>query len=404
MTLTLIIFAIVYLGMLLGTFPGLALDRTGMALLGAIILFVFVDFSQKELFEAIDWPVLALLFGLMIVSGQLYFSGFFTKISQGMSQRKFKPEQGLLLFIGLCGFLSAILINDIVCLALTPLVLQVCRSHGWNPLPQIFGLAASSNIGSALTLIGNPQNILISEVMNLSFSKYFLIALPICILGLGWSFLVIKYVFKNKWYLNKKEKDFSKDSIAFDFWQVLKGLAVLSLILVLFFFSNFPKYQIVLAASGILLLSRKMASQKMLGFIDWQFFVLITSLFILKAALMKTHFPDEIVQWMGDKGWNLDQLPVLFFVTFVLSNLFSNVPAVMVLLPFAKGSLAGVVLALSSTLAGNFILTGSLANLIVVQKAREEGVLVSAFDHLKLGIPITFGSILIALFGLYWML
>ena len=399
MTLVLFIFLAVYAGMLIGTIPGLALDRTGIALLGAIVLVVFVGFSEKELLEAVDWSVLALLFGLMIVSGQLYFGGLYTRLVGGMSQLDLKPEVALLLTVGFSGLLSALLINDIVCLALTPLVIQLTRGRSWNPLPHLLGLAAASNVGSALTLIGNPQNILISEVMDLSFGGYFVTALPICLIGLLWCWWVIARSFRGRWDAHQTTS--SQELIPFDRWQVFKGLIVLALTLVLFFFSSLPKYQVVLAAAGVLLLSRKMASQKMLGFIDWQFFVLITGLFVVKAALMKTHVPDEVVSWMGDRGWNLNQIPILFSLTFILSNLFSNVPAVMVLLPFVKGSLAGTVLAVSSTLAGNLLLTGSLANLIVVQKAREEGIAVSAFDHFKLGVPITLGTLLIAMLCIY---
>lgn len=387
------VFFVVYFGMFLGSLPLLALDRSGIALLAAISLIAFGGFTSSELISAIDWSTIAMLFGLMIVSAQFYFSGFYSLVAHRLAHLEITPPFFLLLVVVVSGVLSAVLINDIVCLALTPLFITVCLNRGWKPLPFLLGLVAASNLGSAMTLMGNPQNILISETLNLSFTRYFFDAAVPAFLGLFWIWGVLCYLNRGRW-TQRREK--TQEKISFNYWQIGKGVAVVAILLLFFFFSPIPRYQITLIAAGVLLLSRRMASNTTLGFIDWQLLVLFMGLFLTNAAFLKTDVAHRGVAWLQEHYFSSSSPMRLYAITAILSNIVSNVPAVMLLLPFAETPLQGTILAVSSTLAGNLLLVGSISNLIVVSKAKEKGIMISWKEHFKSGLPITIGSMLIS--------
>ena len=189
----LVIFLLVYLGMILGCWPGLALDRTGIALLGAIAFIELQGMSISQAASYVDLPALAILFSFMIISAQFYFSGFYTHVIEQIEYWTLSPSQLLSVVILISASLSAVLINDIVCLALTPLIIKVCFRKKLNPIPFLIALACSSNIGSALTLVGNPQNLLIGQVLNISFTQYIKFSLIPCLLGLFATWFIIKF-------------------------------------------------------------------------------------------------------------------------------------------------------------------------------------------------------------------
>ena len=394
------IFCFVYLGMFLGNLPGLAIDRTGIALIAGILVLLLAGFTSTELANAIDWSTIAMLFGLMILSAQFFYSGFYRLIVEKIEAIMIKPQFFLLLVIMISGILSAVLVNDIVCLAFVPLFIHICQKKSWNPRPFLLGLAASANVGSAITLIGNPQNILISESIDLSFSGYFTSAALPAFIGLFWVWGILCYLSKNNWYLESKPPQEKFHAHGYETWQIIKGIGILAILLALFFFTTLPRYQLVLAAAALLLLSRKMTSEKMLGFIDWQVLLLFLGLFLINAAFLNTETATSLISWLQDRGLNLSSPIQLFVASLVLTNLVSNVPAVMLLLPFVETPFQATLLALSSTLGGNLLLVGSIANLIVVSKAKKFGIHISWKDHLKAGIPIGVGTLALAILWL----
>ena len=187
----LIIFIVVYLGMLLGEIPGLALDRTGIALLGAIAFLATGHISPQNAWDAIDVGTIALLLGLMVISAQFRLGGFYAFITRRLAQLPCRPQTLLGLLIIVSGILSAVLVNDIVCVAMAPVLIEGCAQRSYNPIPYLLALACASNIGSAATLIGNPQNMLIGQSLHMSFSGYLLEAAVPVIAGLLIVWLVI---------------------------------------------------------------------------------------------------------------------------------------------------------------------------------------------------------------------
>lgn len=396
----LVVFIGVYFGLILGRLPGLALDRTGVALLGAIALLALKRISPDEVCQAVDLPTMALLFGLMVVSAQFRLGGFYSHLVRRLAGLKLSPRALLGFLIGLVGILSALLANDIVCLAVTPVLVEGCFRRGLNPKPFLLALACAANVGSAATLIGNPQNMLIGQVLRLDFGRYLWQAGPPAAMGLFLVWGVIAWSYAGRWLQEARRLDVAAPPL--NVWQANKGLIVLAALVLSFLSTPWPREVLALVAAGVLLCSRRMRSREMLALIDWQLLVLFFSLFLINHALKTAGGLTLVQTFLASGGVRLDQPAWLFMVSALLSNIVSNVPAVMLLLPYAGHLQAGPVLALSSTLAGNFLIVGSIANIIVVDQASRFGVTVTWGEHARVGLPVTILSLTAAALWLWW--
>ena len=399
-TTILIIFLIVYLGMILGGLPFLQLDRTGVALLGAIALIGIDALSLDEAVAAIDLPTMILLFSFMVISAQMRLGGFYDWITHRLAGLPLRPASLLAVLVVITAALSAIFSNDIVCLAIAPVLIEACRRRQLAPLPFLLALAVAANIGSAATLIGNPQNMLIGQTLRLPFGAYFLKALLPVAVGLFISWALIVRQVGGRW----KESGGTPPvpgtgEVPFDAWQTTKGLVIAGALLVAFLVAPWPREHMALIGAGILLMSRRLHSRKMLGLVDWELLVLFMSLFVVNHALQRTGMPADAMAYLAAAGVRLDQPGSLFMATFLLSNLVSNVPAVMLLLPAVHHEIGGVLLALVSTLAGNLLIVGSIANIIVVDAAARHGIAIDWKSHARVGVPVTVATLAVS--GVY---
>ena len=392
------VFAFVYLGMFLGRIPGLALDRTGVALLGAIVLLATQRVSEAAAVASIDVPTLALLLGMMVVSAQLRLGGFYTMVTRAIASARLSPPILLGSLIGAAAILSALLANDIVCFAMSPVVVETAARRRLQPVPLLLALACAANVGSAATLIGNPQNMLIGQILHLGFRRYLVTAALPTVLGLGIVWGVVALAYRGRWDVDGPDTaGITIDAPEFDLWQSGKGLVVLLLIVAAFLFTSQPHELAPLAGAGVLLFSQKMSTRKMLGLVDWHLLVLFAGLFVVNGALSETGATQLAVDTLRRQGVDLTHSGPLFLATVVLSNVVSNVPAVMLLLPTARFVVGGgATLALASTLAGNLLLAGSIANLIVADQAAQVGVNVDWRAHAKIGVPVTLGTLALA--------
>ncbi len=277
---------------------------------------------------------------------------------------------------------------------MAPILLEGCIHRGLNPKPFLIGLACAANIGSAATLIGNPQNMLIGQILQLSFVGYILTAAVPVLLGLAVAWLIICGLTRSDWHAAAAGKPVSVH--AFNSWQTMKGLLVLSLVVGAFLFLPWPREIAALAGAAVLLCSRRMHSREMLGLVDWQLILLFISLFIVNHVLQAAGMLDHLFGGLARTGLDPQRPGTLFSVVVVLSNLVSNVPAVMLLLPLATHPLSGPILALGSTLAGNLFIVGSIANIIVVEQAAGLGVRISWREHARIGLPVTLATLAIA--------
>lgn len=390
------VFVLVYAGMALGRVPGLSIDRTGIALVGAVVLVASGAVPPHDAVAAIDFPTLAILFGLMVLSAQFALGGFYDWCALRLARAGHGPAWLLATVVLVAGGLSAVLANDVVAYAMTPMLCRGLLARGLDPRPYLIALAGAANAGSAGTLIGNPQNILIGQVGGLDFWRFMAACGVPALLGLACVFATVALVWRGRLALPGKAPGLPS-SAAPDRRQTGKALAATAVLLVLFA-TPLPAESGVLVIAAALMLSRRLATRRMLGLVDWPLLLLFACLFIVTGALEATGLPGRAVELLAGVGLLPDTLAVLAPLSLAASNTIGNVPAVVLLLAVwplpAEGALFG--LAALATLAGNLLLVGSLANLIVVERAKAEGVVLGFMEHARCGIPMTLASMALA--------
>ena len=396
--LALAVFLFVYLGMMLGDIPGLALDRTGIAIVGAIVLVVGGVMTPAQAWGQVDVNTMAVLFGLMLLSAQLRLGGFYTALTQKLGQAATGPMALLAVLVASAGLLSALLSNDIVCLAAAPVVLEVTYRRNLNPVPFLLALALAANTGSAATLIGNPQNILVGEHFHLNFARYLIDGGVPAILGLVLVWVFVLAGWRKRLYGWPIEtKPVTGPRPALSTWHTAKGMFVLVAIVAFFLAGSPSRAAVALGAGAVLLINRKLTSRRLFGLVDWNLLLLFIGLFVVTHALVSNGLAARGIHFLASCGLPLSQPIGLATVTLISSNVFSNVPAVMLLLPGVSGNGAAVLLALVSTFAGNLLLVGSIANIIVASTASASGISISWKDHARVGIPLTLTLCVLAL-------
>lgn len=389
-----IVFAIVYAGMILGGLPFLQLDRTGVALLGAIALVGLEVLTPEQAASAIHLPTLLLLFSFMVISAQMRLGGFYASVAARIAARALPPRALLAAMMCVAAVLAAVFSNDVVCLAMAPVLADACARRRLDPVPFLIGLACAANVGSAATLIGNPQNMLIGQVLGLDFALYLREAIVPVVLGLAAAWALIAWRL-DPGPLDPVPESERREEPPFDAWQSAKGLVVAAALVVVFLFTSWPREVAALTGAGVLLMSRRLHSAKMLGLVDWQLLILFIGLFVVNDAFARTGLAAEALRALANGGLPLSEPGPLFVVAFALSNVVSNVPAVMLLLPAATEPFSGPLLALVSTLAGNLLIVGSIANMIVVDAAGRRGIAIDWRRHARTGVPVTMATLAI---------
>lgn len=391
------VFIFTYIGMALGRVPGLAVDRTGIALLGITVLIASGTLSFSQAADAVDLPTIILLFALMIVSAQFQTSGFYDICARAITNASARPGLLLGMVIAVSGVLSALLTNDVVVFALTPLVCIGLKTKRLDPRPYLIALAGAANAGSAATIIGNPQNILIGQVGNIDFWYFAAVCTPVALASLAIVYGVVWLTWRRVLAADP-EAGIVVPPSQVDRFQIGRGLVALALLLALFS-TPVPHEVSALAVAGLLLVSRKISSRDMLKSVDWPLLLLFICLFGVTAAFASTGLAGDALQWSIDRGWDLGNLWVLAPLSLIMSNTIGNVPAVILLTTvvpdMSQVTLIG--LSLLSTLAGNLLLTGSIANIIVAERAAGLGVSLSFADFARSGVIATALSFAVAI-------
>ena len=396
-----IIFAGTYLVMAIGRFPGNKLDRTGAALLGAALMVGFGVLTPEQAVAAIDMPTIVLLLGMMIVVANLRLSGFFRLATNWAIARARHPLALLAAIIAVTGILSAFLVNDAICLVMTPLVLDLVMRLKREPLPYLLGVAAASNAGSVATITGNPQNMIIGSLSGIHYASFATALAPVALFALLAAFAFIAATHPREFFRSGAIDAVAPARVHYHPTLVVKTLIVLAA-MVLLFFLGLPVAEIAILGGAVLLFTRRINPQKVYLDIDWPLLVMFAGLFVVVAGLERTVLDPRTVAEIG--RIDLNSIPILAVVTAALSNLVSNVPAVLVLRPFVEAladpERAWLVVAMAATLAGNLTLVGSVANLIVVEKARTRSVVIGFWQHFRVGAPLTIVTIGI---GIAWL-
>ena len=398
---TLLIFCATYLVIAVGRLPGWHLDRTGAALVGASLMVVVGGLSLEQAYAAIDLNTIVLLLGMMILVAHLRLSGFFRLVSAELLNRARYPLVLLAAIVCVAGLFSAFLVNDTICLMLTPLVLDLTTKLKRDPLPYVLATAMASNVGSVATLTGNPQNMIIGHLSHIPYWTFAAALGPMAMVGLLLTIGLIALAYRREFFTTERLPAVVSRRPRCQRTMAAKSVLV-TVAMMTAFFAGVPIAEAAMGGGSLLLVTRQVKPVKVYREIDWPLLVLFAGLFIVVAGLAANMFFVQAIASITQL--RLGDPPVLSVITAVLSNLVSNVPAVLVLQPFmtqhADPQRAWLVVAMAATLAGNFTVLGSIANLIVVEQARAHGVEISFWHYFKVGAPLTLFTLLI---GVWWL-
>jgi Na+/H+ antiporter NhaD/arsenite permease-like protein len=377
-----------YLGLALGYIPGLRMNRATIALVGSSFLIALGVLNLQEAWQAIDANTIVFLLSMMVVNANLSYAGFFRR-SLSLLLSITRSPLGLLIALTFgSGILSAFFLNDTLALVFTPLTLSLTTSLGLNPLPYLLAIAGATNIGSVATLSGNPQNILIGSFSSIPYLDFLGALAPVALIG-----LVIQIVWL--WLLYPDVRSIQPcQNLPTSNQRIFKPLFNKTLVitsgLLIAFTLGLPLGESALVAASLLLITRRIKPQRILKHVDWNLLVMFSGLFILTKATQKLNLLQPFTQAINSAA-------SLLGITVLLSNLISNVPAVLLLHPLIPkdDTQAWLLLAAGSTLAGNLTLFGSVANLIVAEAANDLGYKLTFLEHLRFGLPLTLATLVL---------
>ena len=387
----LIIFSLTYAVIAIGEFPRLRLDRAGAAFAGAVAMVVSGAISEDAARDAIDYRTLALLLGMMIVVANLRLSGAFGWLGR-MLLLNARSGFGLLATtVALAGILAAFFINDVVCIALTPLLIDTCEELGMSPVPLLIALATASNIGSAATITGNPQNMIVAGFADLHYARFAIRLAPIALMGLAIDYAVIAYVYRHELARPARRADRIEPRRHRTIVALMAKSSIVAGGALVCFALGYPTHLVALGAAAVLLFTRRIKPQRIFTMVDWTMLLMFAGLFVVVGGLEATGIDRDTVSYLGVE--RLANPVALSAAVAILSNVVSNVPAVLLFRPIfaALGGTEQIALLISavSTLAGNLTVVGSIANLIVIEQARRRGVEVTFAEYSRVGIPVT---------------
>jgi Na+/H+ antiporter NhaD/arsenite permease-like protein len=389
-----------YVVLAIGQPPLLRIDRTGAAIIGAILMVTAGGLPLEAAFRAVDYRTLILLFGMMVLVANLQLSLFFTTLARAVVSSVRDPAALLVAVVLTSGVLSAFFVNDTICLVFTPVILEIASARRHPPLPYLLALATASNIGSVATITGNPQNMLIGSLSGIGYRAFAGALAPVALAGLAIDAAVLWWLFKGDLHAGPSEYE-GRGPRPVHRAMMAKSLLVAAGVVVAFL-AGFDPALVAAAAAAVLLVTRRVKPEKVYRRIDWGLLTLFAGLFVVVAGIERVGLDRDVFELLRPIG--VESVWGLSIVAAVLSNLTSNVPAVMLFtrvvphLPDPQTS--WLVLAMSSTLAGNLTILGSIANIIVVEGARQRGVVISFRDYLRVGLPVTLATLA---FGASWL-
>jgi Na+/H+ antiporter NhaD/arsenite permease-like protein len=395
-----LIFVGTYLVLAIGRLPGFRVDRTGAAIIGATLMVASNVLTIPQAIEAVNTDTIILLFGMMIVVANLRLSRFFALVTEWVVRRAHRPLILLASIVAVSGVFSAFFVNDTMCLVLTPLVLDITTHLRRNPVPYLLAVAMASNIGSVATITGNPQNMLVGSFSGIHYRAFAVALAPVALAGLLIVVGVIALAYRLEFLSSAPRVEIEPRPV-----RVHRALAwkstLVSAAMIVFFFAGWPVAKVALVAGAVLLVTRRVKPERVYAEIDWALLVLFIGLFIVVRGVEKTSLSADLFAIAS--RLHLERPGVMSAFAAVLSNLVSNVPAVLVFRPFIphlpNPQHAWLTLAMSSTLAGNLTVLGSVANLIVIQRARHR-VRIGFWEYARVGIPVTVLTIAI---GVWWL-
>lgn len=355
--------------------------------------------TVEQAYAAVDYNTLILLFGMMIVVANLRISGFFGVVSEWVVEHAHRPLLLLAAIVFVSGFFSAFFVNDTMCVVLTPLVLEICAALGRNAVPYLLAVAMGANVGSTATVTGNPQNMMIGSYSGITYQGFLARLAPVAVIGLVLTTAVIAAVYWKE-FRAEARVDLPKRRVRVNRGLMAKSLVV-AVAMIALFFAGWSVSKVAIVAGALLLLTRRIKPEKIYLQIDWPLLVMFAGLFVVIGGIERSVFGADLIH--AARSTPLARTGVLSAVAATLSNLVSNVPAVLLFRPLIPHlpdpHRAWLALPMSSTLAGNLTLLGSVANLIVAERAKHQAR-IGFREYLKAGVPITVMTIAV---GVWWL-
>ena len=404
MTGALVVFVLTYLVISSSTLQIVGLDRPGGALVGAVAMVLVGGLPMQQALEAIDLHVMVLLFGVLLISAYLVEARFFRLTAYWVTTRTRSARSLLWMLTFVVGAMSALLLNDTVCVLFTPLVVAVVVEAKLPPLPYLLALASAANVGGVVSFSGNPQNMIVGTAAHgaIGYAHYFAIALPIGIVCLAANAWLLTWMFRAQLPTGPLAER-SPPKPAIDKPMTIKALLALALFAGLALAGVALEGAAMVAAAALMLAART-PPEKAFKHVDWSLLVFFAGLFIVVAGLANAGALAKLFALVSPIVSRGDAVGDLAFVALVViaSNLVSNVPLVIVAVswvPHMPDPVWGyIMLAVGSTLAGNLTLFGSVANIIVMSGAGPRGE-IGFLKFLRYGSVLTIVSLVLA-FGL----
>jgi Na+/H+ antiporter NhaD/arsenite permease-like protein len=391
--IALIIFIITYTGIIFTRLPWINIDRPSAAFFGSIAMILFGVLSLQEAWFSIDYNTIFLLLGMMIIITTLQLDGFFLLVARQTMKLANTRSKLLILITFISGIGSAFMVNDVIVLMFTPVIIQLCRTYKLNPLPYLIAEILASNIGSVMTITGNPQNMIVGINSGISYSSFLLHLLPISIVGLFLTAIVVKSIYRKEFTANLKLK-IVHDEKRYNYSSMKISIPIFGAVIILFFLSTLIGISIPLIAllgAAMILIFGKIRPSEIIKEVDWILILFFATLFIVVRGIEKVGLLENLTQ-VGFIQNNLNGIGIIHVLSLVFSQIVSNVPFTIAFLPVLKEvnePLIWLSQASASTLAGNATIIGAMANLIVIELARKEGIIISFWEFFKSGFIIT---------------
>lgn len=399
--IALVIFILTYIGIIFTRLPKMNIDRPSAAFFGAVAMIIFGVLTFKEAVNSIDYNTIALLLGMMIIISTLQLDGFFSLIAHKTISFSKNQTRLLIIVVFITGIASAFLVNDAVVLIFTPVIIMICRKSDLNPIPYLIGEILSSNAGSAMSITGNPQNMLIGLNSGITYSSFLLHLLPVSLISMVFIVIIIRCIYPSCFRTNTL-LTFDKKNIEFNYSSMKTSVPVFILVIIMFFFSNFINLSIpliALAGGSLILIFGKIKPSLIIKQVDWVLLLFFSSLFIVVEGIQKTGLLSALVNAYPFSN-DVKGITAIHGISLIGSQIVSNVPLTIVLLPFLK--IAGckmlwLSLASASTLAGNATIIGAMANLIVIESAGKLKVKIKFMEFFKAGIIVTIVTMILSI-------
>ncbi len=403
----LLIFVITYTGIIFTRLPKINIDRPSAAFFGAVAMIVFGVLDLEQAVKAIDYNTIALLLGMMIIISVLQLDGFFSLIAEKALSWSRTPLRLLVIITFVTGIASAFLVNDAVVLLFTPVIIAICSASSLNPVPYLIAEILSSNIGSTMTITGNPQNMLIGINSGIGYAAFFFKLLPVSILGMVLVVFVV-WRFYHSHFDSKTLITFDSHQFGYKYDSMKFSVPIFLGTVVLFFIGkllNLSIPVIALVGASLILIFGKVKPSHVIKNVDWVLLLFFSSLFIVVEGAVKAGLLDFFIQSDGLTG-NLEGIVKLHGLSLFMSQIVSNVPYTVMMLPVLKplsSEILWLSLASASTLAGNATIIGAMANLIVIESAGKLHVQIRFREFFKIGVVVTLISFLFSI-GILWLL